>query len=247
RLSSFEATLLSVPTRLIVYIMSFWSLQDIIALEAASVVLHNIIEYYKSRVWNPDIFFRPWFIDNPRQFREILRDCGAVVSGSQITQFLDRSRYPGSDMDVFLRVGGLPQMGRWLQGQGYNYTSHSRTYQSFRQSVLRMSNKVITERSSGDYPVKGVFNYHRFVASPTTIFIQKIQLVTVDLNPIHHILFDFHSTAVMNFMTFNAVTSIFPLSTFILHKSYVVKNRSESAAQSSRWKAKYRDRGFRLV
>ncbi|KAJ7725026.1 hypothetical protein B0H16DRAFT_1472006 [Mycena metata] len=247
RLSIFEATLISTTDSLLMYIVSFWSLQDIITCQGLSLVLNNIMRYYTSRVWNPDVFFQPWFKDDPVYFRELLQQCGAVVSGSQITQLLDRARYPGSDMDIFLRVGGLGDMGTWLQDQGYAYVSQYPNYKTAHRRILRISHRIITERNPGGPAVQGVFNYQRFIASTTTIFLQKIQLIAVDTNPIQHVLFDFHSTCVMNFMTFDAVISIFPLPTFILHKSYVLRNRDELGNQSDEWKSKYRDRGFRIV
>ncbi|KAJ7821150.1 hypothetical protein B0H13DRAFT_1920949 [Mycena leptocephala] len=249
KLSNFEATLITAPDALIIRLISFWTLADIVACDSLSIVFHDIIRYYKSLVWDPDSFFRPWFTDMSTHFRQVLGECGGVVSGSQITQFFDRTRYYGSDMDIFMRIGGLHHMGRWLQGQGYRYISASPAsdYSAFDRNALRLSIKMLAERNSVDETIKGVFNYARYVASTTVVYLQKIQLIVVDTNPIHHVLFDFHSTAVINYMVADAVVSVFPIPTLILHKSYVVRSRTEKATQTIQWRTKYRDRGFRII
>ncbi|KAJ7773132.1 hypothetical protein B0H16DRAFT_1217537, partial [Mycena metata] len=223
-----------------------WSLQDIIVCSSLSSVILNIIRYYKSVVWNPDIFFKPWFNVDPKFFRSTLDVCGAVVAGSQINQLLDRTRYDNSDMDIFLRIGGIQRMGGWLETQGYRLVSSSSTYGPFHQTVARLSTRLAIATAS-DNTVKGVFNYERYVASTQVVYHQRIQLVVVDMNPIHHVLFDFHSTAVMNYMVSDAVVSVFPTSTFLLSKSYVSKSTPETAERSEQWKSKYRERGFRIV
>ncbi|KAJ7603539.1 hypothetical protein DFH06DRAFT_1151811 [Mycena polygramma] len=246
RLSILEATLISAPDALLLRAMSFWTLADIITCDTLSVTFHNIVRYYKSLVWDPDIFFRSWFMDSPQNFRQMLAHCGGTVSGSQITQFFDRTRYRDSDLDIFIRIGGLQPMGRWLKLQGYRYASASSEYEAFEHNTARLSTRMIIERNS-DEPIKGVFNYTRYIAAPTVIYLQKIQLIVVDTNPIDHILFDFHSTAVINYMISDAVVSVFPVPTLISHRSYVVKHRIESTARTLQWRTKYQDRGFKII
>ncbi|KAJ7683373.1 hypothetical protein B0H17DRAFT_942010 [Mycena rosella] len=89
--------------------------------------MHGVVQHYKQLVWDPDAHFKIWFSD-PTKFRGVLQTCGAIVSGSQILQFLDRTRYPDSDMDIFLRVGGIPVMAQWLRHQGYALNSVSPDY-----------------------------------------------------------------------------------------------------------------------
>ncbi|KAJ7040617.1 hypothetical protein C8F04DRAFT_1253937 [Mycena alexandri] len=242
QLSRLEATLLYSETVLF-RLLSFLSLQDIVVCSSLSSIILNVIRYYKSVVWNPDVFFRPWFNVEPEIFRSTLNICGAVVAGSQINQFLDRTRYENSDMDIFLRIGGLQRMGEWLAAQGYRFVSSSTSYGAFRRTVARLSTRLVIASASND-TVKGVFNYERYVASTEVVYHQRIQLAVVNMNPIHHVLFDFHSTAVMNHMVSDAVVSVFPRSTFLLCKSYVSKSTPETAERSEQWRAKYRERGW---
>ncbi|KAJ7106080.1 hypothetical protein C8R43DRAFT_863192, partial [Mycena crocata] len=248
KLSSFEANLLSAPEPLLLRILSFWSLQDIITCETLSSAFRNIVGFYRSVAWNADNFFRSWFLDSPSWFRAVLKSCNAVVSGSQLVQFFDRSTYFESDMDIFLRIGSVSRMGVWLECQGYILDCTSQGYHDVSHDVdALLTSKMTYGPLMQDNTVQSVHNYKRFVASPTVVYLQKIQLVIVDMNPVHHILFDFHSTGVMNYMTFNTVVSVFPVSTFIRRKSYTARSRRESENCTTTWKSKYMTRGFRLV
>ncbi|KAJ6501442.1 hypothetical protein C8R47DRAFT_1211021 [Mycena vitilis] len=251
KLSHLEATLLSAPEPLLLRVVSFWTLWDIINCHALSTTMHGIVRYYKSLAWDPDFHFRPWFIDEPSTFRAMLKDYGAVIAGSQVVQLLDRSKYPDSDMDIFMRSGSVEPMGYWLQHQGYRFQNATPTYddvgnQAFLASIRCLSTKLVSNKRKDD-PVNRVFNYQRYIASRTIIYHQVIQLVAVDMNPIHHIIFDFHSTGVMNYMTADTVVSVFPRSTFLLHKSYSTRNRTERETDAAKWRCKYRDRGFRII
>ncbi|KAJ7178785.1 hypothetical protein C8R43DRAFT_942385 [Mycena crocata] len=248
KLSTFEATLLSAPEPLLLRILSFWTVQDIIASDTLSSIFHDIVRYYRTRTWNPDVFFRYWFIDHPSSFRNMLKHCGAIVSGSQMIQFFDRVTYFDSDMDIFLRLGGIHPMTRWLETQGYTFDAITPKYTSVSQSVQQALKKKMTLKPTlREDPINTVYNYKRFIASTTIIYAQKIQLITVDLNPIRHILFDFHSTAVMNYMTSDTAVSVFPTSTFIHRKSYMARSRSETENRTIHWQDKYKKREFRLI
>ncbi|KAJ7157063.1 hypothetical protein C8R43DRAFT_832426, partial [Mycena crocata] len=224
------------------------SLQDILTCELVSSTFRQIVQYYKSVAWDPDAFLHPWFIDDPAAFRSILKQCGAVVSGSQMIQFFDRTTYHGSDMDIFLRIGGVLPMSGWLENQGYNLISSHNGYPDVKRKVNRLLISKMNEHPCvQNDTVKAVHNYQRFIASLTVVYSQKIQLITVDMNPIHHVMFDFHSTAVMNYMTSDAVVAVFPISTFILRKSYTTRCRKETETHTTQWRFKYKDRGFRFI
>ncbi|KAJ7135281.1 hypothetical protein C8R43DRAFT_956117 [Mycena crocata] len=247
RISAFEATILTIPDHLLVHIFSYLDPRDIITCSLLSNVIFNVIRHYKTLVWDIDTFFQPWFRDSAATFRVLLKKCGAVVSGSQIMQFLDRTRYPESDIDIFLRVGGLVDMGVWLIEQGYKYISSTPNVYRVVWDAHQLSAKMITGQDSPAGAIKGVFNYSRYIASDTVIHVQKIQLIVVDINPINHILFDFHSTVVMNYMLSDAIVSIFPVSSFLLRKSYVCRSKLESPDRAEQWKSKYKDRGYRII
>ncbi|KAJ7490408.1 hypothetical protein B0H11DRAFT_1912374 [Mycena galericulata] len=246
-LSPLENLLLTSPDSLLVHALGFWDAPDVLKSAVLSSVMHGVVQHYKCLVWDIDKHFDSWF-RQPKKFRPMLQVCGAVVSGSQILQFLDRTSYPDSDLDIFLRIGGVKKMGNWLTAQGYRLASNTANYTTLGRQILRSSYQLMTlpTNSPPKTPIRGVYNYRRFIGSWNDLRIQKIQLVCVDMDPIHHILFDFHSTAVMNYLTADKVVSLFPISTFVLRKSYVSKIAPETATPPG-WKTKYHARGFRII
>ncbi|KAJ7135563.1 hypothetical protein C8R44DRAFT_869289 [Mycena epipterygia] len=205
--------------RLLVYAIAFWDPRDIARSAAVSSTMYGIIQHHRHLVWDPDTHFQPWFRAPAETFRGMLRICGAIVTGSQILQFFNRTSYPDSDMDIFMRVGGLWYMGGWLRSQGYTFAAVSSDYRLFRRQVMRLCSRMMTDHPAHNPAIRGVYNFHRYVASQTVVHLQKIQLIAVDMDPVHHVIFDFHSTAVMNYMTSDTVISVFPLSTFVFQKS----------------------------
>ncbi|KAJ7476315.1 hypothetical protein B0H11DRAFT_1917533 [Mycena galericulata] len=261
-LSFLEKTLLVMDDNLLAYLFSFWDPHDILKFSRSSSVIQGILQQYRQLVWDPDTYFQPWFREPTALFRSTLRETGAIVSGSQILQFFDRIKYLNSDLDIFLRIGGVLQMARWLVRQGYHLTPEQPDYETFHRNVIRVSCRILTSTVNQDTGIRAVYNYQRFVASATVIYYQKIQLIAVDIDPVHHVLYDFHSSkwlsamsqristitaAVMNYMTSDQVVSVFPRSTFILRKSYISKTRNEKRQRTDVWKSKYEERGFRMI
>ncbi|KAJ7750551.1 hypothetical protein B0H16DRAFT_1318604 [Mycena metata] len=247
RLSLFEKTLITAEDDLLTYFLAFWDPHDIFKAESLSSVMLGIVSHYRRLVWDPDSRFQPWFRDPTRQFRTMLRRCGAIVTGSQMLQFFDRTNYPDSDMDIFLRIGGVSLLGNWLTTQGYSPAAPSAKYTFFRNRVQRACSQIITRQGEPQTPIRGVYNYYRYVATQTVVHHQKIQLVVVDMDPIHHVIFDFHSTGVMNFLSSTRAVSIFPLCTFRYRKSYVARRNRDSPERTALWRNKYRNRGFRVI
>ncbi|KAJ6450849.1 hypothetical protein C8R47DRAFT_1084281 [Mycena vitilis] len=97
-------------------------------------------------------------------------------------------------MDIFMRMGGLAYMRQWLGTQGYSIAPQREHYNvSASDDLIWASSQVLTCKSIPDSVITIVHNYYRYVASTETVYYQKIQVIVVDINPIQHILFDFHS------------------------------------------------------
>ncbi|KAJ7815296.1 hypothetical protein B0H13DRAFT_1924266 [Mycena leptocephala] len=133
-----------------------------------------------------DTYFQPWFRDGTEKLRNALRQSGAIVSGSQIIQFFDRTKYPGSDMDIFLRIGGVLNMTRWLTAQGYHLDAKTEGYGCLTEPYCgRLPGYYCLTRAHR--PIRAVYNYHRMLRQQLLCTI-KIQLVVVDINPVQHVL-----------------------------------------------------------
>ena len=92
----------------------------------------------------------------------------------------------------------------------------------------------------------GLYNWREKVFTlirPDTPLVaaKKIQIVTSQTVPLHCIL-GFHSTTVMNFITWNKAYSLYPWTTFALRIGVVTKNTTDPVI---RCLEKYSERGWR--
>lgn len=52
-------------------------------------------------IWNINRHLFAW-VYSPIKFRDMMAQCNAIVSGSDVLQFLDRVRFKNSDLDVYI-------------------------------------------------------------------------------------------------------------------------------------------------
>lgn len=192
--SELESFLIRSDRQLIGLVLNSLHLSDVIRLKSASRFLATVISFYLQVRYSFHTFFEKWFLDT-RGFRETLHRSGAVVSGSQALQFFDRVNYTGSDLDIFVRIGGLGILHGWLRQEGYHSfspkdenSSNTDQYMDIRAT----QRKVVFSKSSHQRPLYGVFNFKTYPNFPRVD--QVIQIIVVDTDPISHILFNFHSS-----------------------------------------------------
>ncbi|KDR81138.1 hypothetical protein GALMADRAFT_136184 [Galerina marginata CBS 339.88] len=236
---------------LILRLFSFFDSDTIVLVGKVCVRLRAVYRWVCNQVWNPNRIYENWFAKSSKQFRYQLHHTGAVVSGSVALQFFDRVHYPDSDMDVFVRVAGAEQICHWIHRQGYRYGYElTDTYyaEGIDSELKGAHEKCVTNSSSFENAVLAVHNFTKLVAwKDGSVNLMTVQVVVVDVDPIEHVLFDFHSSVVMNFITSTEAVSIFPAATFIDRVSYISKIRSESMEHCQRWKDKYSKRGYRMI
>jgi len=120
----------------------------------------------------------------------MLHESKAVISGSQIVQFFDRRTFPGSDMDIYVSEPSAPVVGNWLEKNGYRYTGSYGVYaslpleESLARSILRRNK--LTNALNTSTSIRGVYNYGKKD--------RRIQVIVLSINPLKHILFEFHSS-----------------------------------------------------
>ncbi|PPR03127.1 hypothetical protein CVT26_004661 [Gymnopilus dilepis] len=244
-LSAVEILLLRLPEPVVFRIFHACDLLSLLAISRTSKMLRGLYAVYRQAVWDPDDHYKRWFHDVD-YFKSLLRKCGAVVSGSFALQFFGRFFYPSSDMDIFLRVAGADDLCYWLCDEGYSYEDSSSDYGGLDGSSSLHFSKAVLNKSSFHDPLLGVYAFQKSRKHHNgREEVLRVQIVVVDTEPIHHVLFDFHSiAAVINFLTADEGFSVFPWSTFVERISYVCKIRRESADRVLAWTKKYEDRGF---
>jgi hypothetical protein len=143
------------------------------------------------------------YFASPSGFRSLQARTGTLISGSSALQFMDRTVYPNSDLDIYVDRRYAREVGHWLMSDGYSFTQKRERRQSFDVAFeefgmepdveineLHFLNPV--DEVAETYPFRGisrVFNFSKSTPNGT----QDIQLITASLTPLVIILY-FHSS-----------------------------------------------------
>jgi hypothetical protein len=119
---------------------------------------------------------------------------GTLISGSNALQFLDRTFYEGSDLDLYVDNINREEVGSYLQSVGYSFKPSNTQSPPFTGVAYRRSGRTEIVDPSDDieiYGMRGVAGVFNFIkeGSPE----RKIQLITASHSPLEIIL-NFHSS-----------------------------------------------------
>ncbi|KAG1746142.1 hypothetical protein EDB19DRAFT_1690698 [Suillus lakei] len=147
------------------------------------------------------------FLSKPLDFRSLQARTGTLIAGSNALQFLDRTFYPGSDMDIYVHPGHVREVLDYLvDREGYKFKPDSTQPEDYREISLD------DDELLSYYQIRGVESVlsveKRGPDGPL-----KIQLIACETSPFDAII-NFHSTCVMNFIAFDAAYSLYPVGTF---------------------------------
>lgn len=172
-----------------------------------------------------------------------------LISGSTALQFLDRSFYPDSDLDIYVEHLYADRMAYWLFSIGYEFvprkqqdTDFRLAYQEIHSGTPQHFHAFFPAETIG-YFGKGVGEVYDFHKSDPD---RKIQLITSYHSPLEVIL-NFHSTCVMNLITHEKAYSLYPRSTFEERRSLHSSDGSWRADSQMVAKNKYAGRGWLIV
>ncbi|KZV93087.1 hypothetical protein EXIGLDRAFT_835986 [Exidia glandulosa HHB12029] len=201
-------------------------------------------------------------------FRRLQAKHQFLISGSAALQLLDRTTYPNSDLDLYLFPHDAEVVGRWLIEHGYTFSPYRRGKKTFEEALEAMplprtelDNDELHERTPYGLPgVRAVLNFKKVTkrdlgllpvtsspGAPRYHFAEaktaEIQLIIADVTPYEAIL-KFHTTVVMNIITWDRAIALFPLGTLEQRRGIVTHNASWSF---DRCVDKYADRGFSFL
>lgn len=217
------------------YILSFMHIYDVLTLERVSLTLRNISRLYQGITFDFNRFFSLWFPD-VKNFRQLLHDCNAVVSGSQALQFFSRATYLESDLDIFVRAGGFQPLSRYLLAVGY--------YPQFSRANLKpyeikglmapstLARKCLTKATSSRHPLLGVYNFKKTIVHQKQLSNENktrellVQIVVIDTEPIHHVIFGFHSSTFKVTMSQSLTAHVLRIHCSRRHELYYGDRRS---------------------
>ncbi|KAH9918734.1 uncharacterized protein BXZ73DRAFT_92162 [Epithele typhae] len=196
------------------------------------------------------------FFHDPTAFRSLQARTAAVISGSFALQFFARTYYPEADLDLFVHPNrDILTIGSFLQEELYVYEPLSWQLPDFKAEVERLCRRVDCELASIDddnefeqlysmLSLRAVYTFRRAAKRGCEDSDErKVQIVVSRSSPLASVL-DFHSTCVMNIITYNAAYSLYPYATFEQHEAVVINNGSLQAKAAL---VKYSARGWRII
>lgn len=104
-------------------VLDYCDIQSIRSICRTCTLLSAVVDVYETEAWCPNRFFENWFPSSDN-FRSILRDSDAIVYGSAVLRYLERSQLP-KFMNIIVGIEGLLMLGNWIERSGYEFTSSS--------------------------------------------------------------------------------------------------------------------------
>lgn len=166
---------------------------------------------YLQRAFNINRHLSRYFSD-PLGFRLVQSRTGTIISGSNALQFLDRSFYPESDLDVYVPWKQLRVLARWVIADGYVFEPNTTQPEVFKDAAKKMERTMEDVEEFEDMNmgyamrgVAGVFTFFKPVErkqdgeeqkEPSPL---KIQIMA-SRTSVAEILINFHSSAYLPFL-----------------------------------------------
>ncbi|EIW56989.1 uncharacterized protein TRAVEDRAFT_81046, partial [Trametes versicolor FP-101664 SS1] len=180
------------------------------------------------------------FVPDPLAFRSLQARTGTLISGSIALQFFDRAVYPESDLDLYVHSQHRREVGMWLLSMGYTFFPSRRQDPRFKTTVLN------AEQSRGlHYVMPGVsaiYTFRRQVGEQHL----KVQIIVARRAPMEVVL-GFHSTCVMNVISYEKAYCLFPRATLEERRSLLSWSSQGRSKRRAEGLVKYASRGFKML
>ncbi|KAI4294440.1 hypothetical protein K525DRAFT_145583, partial [Schizophyllum commune Loenen D] len=168
-------------------------------------------------------------------FRDIMRLTGTVISGSVALHFFERTPVGDADLDLITEGQHAEHLISFITSLGYKYTPRH-AQQKELQVAIRYARFRYAVRDQHVYPLPDtVLDVLSFKADSSII------QVLIAANSAIDTILSFHSTPVMNAITFRAAYSLFPRNTFNNKAGIIFRTMHASEPIK-----KYKDAGYTL-
>ena len=168
---------------------------NIARMASVSRTLYSAVKQYRGRAYNINKRLERFFPkDQVLSFRSLMARTRMVISGSFALQFLDRSFYPESDLDLYAHPDkGIIEIGNFLTSQGYAYQPEPWQSLNFQDGAEHMLENTNAEHEDPGllYPfksIRAVYTFERPVEGHS-----RVQIVVSHISPLASIL-EFHSS-----------------------------------------------------
>jgi len=208
-------------------------------------LVHSIVNSYIKRSFNINRFLTRFFSD-PVAFRSLQARTGTLISGSSALQFFDRTFYPESDLDLYVPKQSDRKVISWLTLNGYKFVPGTGQPLDLEEAIIQSHPDAGADApqmayDSGNMQAVFTFSKPSIRAHDADL---KVQCIISKIAPLELIL-KFHSTCVINVISFDKAYALYPRATLHEHRSLVCVMQpapSQPAALQ-----KYADRGFTIV
>ncbi|KAI0782546.1 hypothetical protein C8Q75DRAFT_727557 [Abortiporus biennis] len=230
-------------------ILDHCSPRDICRLYASCKPARAAIQSYFTRYRLNGLLSRFFTRPDCIEFRKMQARTSTLISGSFALQFFDRSFYLGSDLDIYVSMHTRREVGFWLLQHGYTFAPKPHQKSGFEEAVEdknSLSGLFIPGFGPEKYRImRGVAGVFDFVkSSPNDPEEElKIQMIVAE-HSIMEIILEFHSTCVMNVISYNTAYCLFPIITLEDRLSIECPTSGPSQRKSI---DKYWKRGFTMV
>ena len=153
---------------------------------------------FKTRAFDINHHFSRYFSD-PIAFRSLQARTNTLVSGSNALQFLDRTFYPESDLDLYTHPGHSFEVAQFLvEAEGYDYTPRETQGQDWKVVIDRNWDGTqlrVLPSSTHAYPIPGIKAVWTFKKTGIDQDQESstVQIIEARSSPIECIL-EFHSS-----------------------------------------------------
>ncbi|KAF5317751.1 hypothetical protein D9619_012541 [Psilocybe cf. subviscida] len=224
------------------------STADILRFGRTSKSAHHALQSYLRRRYRLSHVLAPFFTEDQTEgLRTLMSRTGMIISGSIALQFMDRTIYPGSDLDLYAPLKYAWQISDWLVSAGYTYTPLKASLPTVDIALRTAADNLETNHTWNMPPTnRGYLRatcVMNFTASDPP---RKIQLMSTLRSTIELIL-SFHSTCVMNLITHDKAYCLFPRATLEERRALTYLSPSTGSEAKKSSYHKYTGRGWELL
>ncbi|KAL1671989.1 hypothetical protein EV122DRAFT_295171 [Schizophyllum commune] len=167
-------------------------------------------------------------------FRSVMRRTGTIISGSVAVHYFARTPVRDSDLDLYTEGRHARELFDFIHGLGYVYKPRESQDKMLNDALVRAINQFAV-RDEAIYNQSAILDAFSFIRGPAIIQVMVVFESAIDA------VLDFHSTVVMNAITFRSAYSFFPYNTFIRRTGVRFINDVEDGPIE-----KYTQQGWRL-
>lgn len=166
---------------------------DIIRLGKTCKLLRDAVACFQSLAYNIDRHLEH-FVSDPLALRNLQVQYKFLISGSNALQFLDRSFYPTSDLDIFAYPENVKEIGwQLINNEQYVFQPSPKQPAKYEDVVVKSRSPATEHR--GTTQADFVYNHHMsdLLKFKNTARDLEIQLISCRCSPLDCILY-FHSS-----------------------------------------------------